>query len=217
MDSLERSDEQSVRHVKSRYSIFSHVYDVMEWPLERWAYRLWREQLWSEVPPGNILEAGAGTGKNIPYYRSDMHITAIDLTPAMFKHYKSRIALSDSKAEKIDTAIMDVQHLEYADDTFDAAVATFIFCSVPDPVKGLKELLRVVKPGGTLHLLEHMTAESPRVSKVMKRLDPSFHYLTGVHIARATVENVCKAGWEIVEVKSLVKSGIFKRITAEKR
>lgn len=208
---------QATNHVRSRYSLFSHIYDFMEWPIERWAYRNWRKQLWAGLPPGNILEIGAGTGKNIPYYRPDMKITAIDLTPAMLEWYKKR--LKTNPADDIHTVpvIMDAQDLTFEDDTFDAVVATFVFCSVPDPVRGLSEALRVTRPGGELHLLEHMAADSSGLRRFMRELDRPFHYLTGVHVARETVSNVQKSGWTIESIQVLNGSGIFKKIVARKK
>ncbi|WP_445664346.1 class I SAM-dependent methyltransferase [Fodinibius sp. AD559] len=111
---------------------------------------------------------------------------------------------------------MDVQQIEFPEDTFDAVVATFVFCSVPDPILGLKEALRVTKPGGKLHLLEHMRAENPMLGSLMGRLDSPIHYICGVHIARQTVLNVEEAGWNIEQVQDLTAKGIFKSIEATK-
>lgn len=210
-------DSKATRHVKNRYSLFSHVYDIMEWPIERWAYQNWRKQLWASLPAGDILEIGAGTGKNIPYYRPDLKITAIDLTPAMLDRYKKR--LNTNPAGDIHTVpvIMDAQDLTFEDDTFDAVVATFVFCSVPDPVRGLSEALRVTRPGGELHLLEHMAADSSGLRGFMRELDKPFHYLTGVHIARETVTNIQKSGWTVESIQVLNGSGIFKKIVARKK
>src|SRR5699024_12756762 len=99
---------------------------------------------------------------------------------------------------------------------FDEAVASLFFCSFPVPVRGLQEVLRVTKPGGRLHLLEHMRAEQPFMASLMKKLDAPIHYLSGVHIARQTVANVEQAGWNIEKVQDLTAKGIFKKIKATK-
>ncbi|HKI45370.1 MAG TPA: class I SAM-dependent methyltransferase [Balneolales bacterium] len=209
-------DRRATSHVRNRYSLFSHVYDIMEWPIERWAYQDWRKQLWAGLPSGDILEIGAGTGKNIPYYRSDMEIAAIDLTPAMLGRYEKRLKANPVEDIHAVPVIMDAQDLTFEDDTFDAVVATFVFCSVPDPVRGLSDALRVTRPGGELHLLEHMAADSSGLRGFMRELDRPFHYLTGVHIARETVANVQKSGWTIESIQVLNGSGIFKKIVARK-
>ena len=111
---------------------------------------------------------------------------------------------------------MDAQDTNFPNNQFDDVVATFVFCSVPDPVLGLREALRVTRPGGRLHLLEHMRAEWSPLASVMDRLDAPIHYLIGVHITRETVTNVEKAGWQIQKVQKLTKGGIVKKIEAIK-
>jgi phosphatidylethanolamine/phosphatidyl-N-methylethanolamine N-methyltransferase len=107
-----------------------------------------------------------------------------------------------------------VQHLGFANDSFDAAVATFVFCSVPDPVKGLSELRRVVKPGGTVYLLEHMRSPHETVGKIMDFLNPVTACLMGVHINRQTIENVEASGLKITSAHGIWAGGIYKRLTA---
>jgi ubiquinone/menaquinone biosynthesis C-methylase UbiE len=110
---------------------------------------------------------------------------------------------------------MDAQHLALADGTFDAAVSTFVFCSVPDPVVGLGELGRVVVPGGPITLLEHVRVNEPLIGMVMDLLDPVVVQLMGPHINRQTVENVRKAGLEVEQVKELTPGGLVKLIVAQ--
>ena len=106
--------------------------------------------------------------------------------------------------------------MDFPDDSFDEVVATFVFCSVPDPVLGLREALRVTRPGGRLRLLEHMRADWSALASLMDRLDAPIHYLLGVHIARQTIANVKKAGWDLESVQKLSRGGIVKKIIAVK-
>ncbi len=99
------------------------------------------------------LEVGVGTGKNLPYYPREVEITAIDFSPGMLKRARKKASTDDLRVALIE---MDVQQLDFPDNYFDTVFATFVFCSVPDPVAGLKELKRVCKPEGKLLLLEHM-------------------------------------------------------------
>jgi len=199
---------------QKRYNTISAIYDLMEWPVEQLWYKKWRQKLWTEIDGPRVLEIGVGTGKNIPYYSDNVKLTGIDLSPGMLKRAKK--LLPKYRQESVTLREMNAQQMDFPDETFDEVVATFVFCSVPDPVVGLKEALRVTKPGGKLHLLEHMQAEQPFWANVMERLDAPIHYLSGVHIARKTVANVEKAGWEIDRTKDLTVSGIFKRIDARK-
>ncbi|MEX0769728.1 MAG: class I SAM-dependent methyltransferase [Balneolaceae bacterium] len=127
----------------------------MEWPIEQLWYRKWRRQLWNHVNGPNVLEIGVGTGKNIPFYPDDIHITGIDLSAGMLKRVKKM--LENQKNNRVILREMDAQQIEFPDDTFDEILATFAFCSVPNPVLGLREAPRVTKPGGKLHLPRHPT------------------------------------------------------------
>jgi ubiquinone/menaquinone biosynthesis C-methylase UbiE len=110
---------------------------------------------------------------------------------------------------------MDAQQLDFAGDTFDAAVATFVFCSVPDALQGLRELGRVVRPHGQIFLLEHVRINEPEiVGKAMDFLDPVVVRLMGPHINRRTVENVRRAGLEVQRVESLAPLDLVKLIVA---
>lgn len=207
-------DPQQTRHTQKRYNATSVIYNIMEWPIEQWWYKQWREQLWERVDGPEVLEIGVGTGKNIPYYPENVQVTGIDLSPGMLNHAQK--LLSEKKTENATLREMDAQKMGFPDNRFDEVVATFAFCSVPDPVLGLKEALRVAKPGGKLYLLEHMLSRKAFISPIMKAFDPVIHYVMGVHIARETVQNVEAAGWEIQQVQDLAASGIFRMIEAKK-
>lgn len=206
--------QRGKQHTRSRYDLIAPLYNVMEWPLEQLLFKSWRKELWDQITGPNVLEIGVGTGKNIPYYPEDIEVTGIDLSPGMLKRAKQR--LTEKQEDQLTLKEMDAQQMDFSDDTFDDVVATFVFCSVPDPILGLKEALRVTKPGGKLHLLEHMKAEHPFLARIMETLDAPIHYISGVHIARQTVANVEKAGWNIEQVQDLTAKGVFKRIEATK-
>ena len=219
MDNQERTSqdtrhEAGTEHTRGRYDTIAPLYDLMEWPVEQWLYRSWRRELWKEIEGPEVLEIGVGTGKNIPYHPDDVHVTAIDLSPGMLKRAR-RVARSHPE-KNVTLREMDAQALDLPADTFDDVVATFVFCSVPNPVQGLRETLRVVRPGGRLHLLEHMRATTPWLARFMDVLDNPFHWLTGVHVARETVENVRDAGWALDEVSPLSRADVFRRIEARK-
>ncbi|PQJ36555.1 SAM-dependent methyltransferase [Salinibacter sp. 10B] len=209
-----RPDPAATAHTRHRYDLWASVYDWAEWPAEQLLFRKWREQLLAPVEGPEILELGVGTGKNVPYYPDDAQVTAIDLSPEMVARARRRTQQSPEKT--ITVREMDVQALDFAEGQFDEVVASMVFCSVPDPVLGLREAIRVTKPGGRLRLLEHMRATSPALGRLMDRLDAPVHWMGGMHIARQTVENVRRVGWEIEEETSLTHADIFRRIVARK-
>lgn len=185
---------------RARYNRIAPMYDTMEAFIERVAFGAWRQELWAAVPAGRVLEVGVGTGKNLLFYPPGAHVTAIDLSDRMLARARRRAV---ELGVQVDLRLMDAQHLEFPDAVFDAAVATFVFCSVPDPVAGLRELGRVVRPGGDIWLLEHMWVDKPFVGPLMELLNPLVVHVMGANINRRTVENVRRAGLKLVTVKEL--------------
>jgi phosphatidylethanolamine/phosphatidyl-N-methylethanolamine N-methyltransferase len=196
---------------QARYDRIAPVYDLMEWFVENSAFQEWRKDLWSRLPSGRILEVGVGTGKNMPYYPPDAQVTAIDLSERMLAQAQRK---ADELGLQVDLRHMDVQDLGFPQDTFAAAVATFVFCSVPIPVRGLREIARVVKPGGDIWLLEHVRINKPLIGLLMDFANPLAVRIMGANINRQTVQNVKRAGLQIIDVQDL-KGELVKLIHAK--
>jgi len=196
--------------IRRRYNRIAFLYDFLEAPMEYLRFAGWRKRLRTEIRGERALEVGVGTGKNLKYYTGDVHITAIDFSPHMF-------AKARQKAEKLNLQVdlqeMDVQNLDFADQSFDTVFATFVFCSVPDPVAGLKELRRVCKPEGRLLLLEHMRPENPVLGFIFDVLNPLIVRMMGANINRRTVSNIQRAGWQI-KIEDNLSADIVKWIVA---
>jgi len=188
-------DRRETELTRSRYDRIAPVYDLLESMMEL-RVRSWRRELWSLVRGDRILELGVGTGKNLRFHPCGKGITAIDISEKMLLRARRRAA---KLGARVRLEIADAQVLPFGDASFDEVVATFLFCSVPDPVQGLCEARRVLRPGGRLLLLEHVISELPVLRPLMRWLDPIPVHIWGAHIDRDTVENVRAAGFEDVE------------------
>ncbi len=201
------------RLTQARYDRIAPVYDAMEWAVERLAVGGWRSDLWARVPRGHILEVGVGTGENMPYYPAGATVTAIDASERMLARARRRARALH--ADWVDLRAMDAQHLAFADATFDAAVATFVFCSIRASVRALRELARVVRHGGDIWLLEHVRVSRPWVGRAMDSLHPVVVRAMDAKISRDTVSDVLDAGLQLLEVEvASVKGELVKRIRA---
>lgn len=200
---------QASETVRRRYNRSARFYDREQAMMERVAGRC-RRDLWSRVPGGEVLEVGVGTGANMPYYPARVQVTAIDIAENMLARAKVR---ATKLGVDLELRQMDVEHLDFTDGRFDYVVASFVFCSVPDPVAGLREARRVLKPDGVLLLLEHVRSENVVVGKLMDVLNPVVVRVAGANINRHTVDNVRAAEFAEVAASSRMR-GIVKLIEA---
>jgi len=205
-----REENKTTEAARKRYDRIAPVYDLMESLVERSRYGQWRKLLWDKVEGSKILEVGVGTGKNFPFYPPHAEVTAIDFSEKMLNR---AIEKAEKQKVKVNLRHMDVQSLEFGDNTFDTVVGTFVFCSVPDPIKGLKEIERVCKPGGKVLLLEHVLSANRLLATLMNLVNPLVVRTMGPNINRKTVVNVAKSGLNVEKVTDFAV-GIFKLIEA---
>lgn len=186
----------------SRYQRIAPYYDLLDFPFEHGRYRKLRPQLFAGLS-GRILDAGVGTGRNIPFYPLGAEIVGIDVSPAMLVRAEWRRRRSTAAVVFYE---MDVTRLGFPDNSFDAAVATFLFCVLPDElqVAALRELGRVVKTGGSIRLLEYVRPRGTVRRFVSRLWSPWISWAYGAGFDRRTEDHIRDAGLEIAETRFVV-------------
>jgi ubiquinone/menaquinone biosynthesis C-methylase UbiE len=186
----------------ARYQRIARFYDLLDLPFEYGRYRKIRPQLFAGLS-GLILDAGVGTGRNFPFYPADARVVGIDLSPEMLARAARR---RRSAAAEIDLIEMDVTRIDLPGHHFDAAVATFLFCVLPDElqVPALRELKRVTKPGGIIRLLEYTRPRGALRRAVTKLWEPWVHWAYGAGFDRRTEQHLPEAGLHLVQSRFVV-------------
>lgn len=195
----------------ARYQRIAPLYDLLDMPFERRRYQALRPLMFQNLG-GRLLDAGVGTGRNCAYYPPDAVVSGIDTSPAMLERAHHRCPALAAAGRLYQ---MDVTHLEFPAGSFDAAVATFLFCVLPDDlqVPALRELRRVVRPGGLIRLLEYVRPKGT-MRRMMSRLwQPWIAWAYGASFDRQTERHVPEAGLELVESRYVVDD-LVKLITA---
>jgi len=164
--------------------------------MEYLRFKNWRNHLMKMISGPSALEVGVGTGKNLPHYPLDVDVTAIDFSPKMLSYAKKFAFKLDFDVK---FHLMDVQQLQFPDKSFDTVFGTFVFCSVPDPLAGLRELRRVCKPDGKLLLLEHIRPHNYFMGLLFDAMNPIVVRIMGANINRRTIDNIQKVGWKITK------------------
>ena len=178
------------------YDRLASRYDRAIAPLERLMLARLRAETLALLPEASrVLEVGAGTGLNFPFYPEGSHGVASELSCEMLK-----VARGKKRPESVHLLQNSAERLPFPDATFDAAFATLVFCSVASPPEAFKELRRVVRPGGTIALLEHV-----RPKGIMGYIFDGLSLLTVAlfddHFNRRTADEASRAGFELLKVE----------------
>jgi len=183
---------------REKWDSASRLYDLMgAYGAERrWAPA--KRRLFSKMD-GKILFVAVGTGQDIACFPPGRDITGIDISPGMLSKAEARAAAYQGK---LTLRVMDVREMDFPNDCFDQVFTSCTFCSVPNPVKGLRALRRVLKPGGYLGMFEHTGSHIFPFNAMLNLMNPVARHL-GPEINRDTVANVRAAGFEIIRVTNI--------------
>jgi ubiquinone/menaquinone biosynthesis C-methylase UbiE len=184
-----------------RHPVFARVFVPFSRLMEKEAGEQ-RDELLAGLA-GRVVEIGAGNGMNFRHYPATVD-EVVALEPEAYLREKARSA---ALGAPVRVSVRDgvAEPLPLEDGSFDAAIASLVLCTVPDPGRALAELRRVLKPGGELRFLEHVRSESPRKARVQEWLDDSGVWPRlggGCHCSRDTVAAIEAAGFEVERVRS---------------
>ncbi len=195
----------------ARYQRVAPLYDLLDLPFEYGRYRALRRRMFEGLS-GAILDAGVGTGRNMPFYPAGATVVGIDLSPAMLARAARR---RERLGKEVELLEMDVLRTRFPDDSFDAVVASFLFCVLaPDrQAPALRELGRICKPGGQIRILEYAESQDPLRRFFMRLWAPWVRRVYGAAFDRDTERYLPEAGLETLETRFLYKD-IIKLIVA---
>ena len=156
---------------------------------------------------GETLEVAIGSGLNLPYYTDAVtRAVGLDLSPGMLAEARAR---ADDLGMEIELIEGDAEAIPFPVDTFDSVGISLALCTVPEPERALRELVRVCRPGGRVVLLEHVRAASPLISLPQRALSPLQERLIGCHLDRPTLDTARALGLEVEVVASRL-AGVFR-------
>lgn len=206
------SEGNETQRVRAIYERTASTYDRAIGLVERLLLAGGRQRLCGEAT-GDVLEIAVGTGRNIPYYSTDIRLTGIDISPAMLAFARERAAML---GRTVDLQIADAQALPFPDDAFDTVVSTLTLCTIPDERRAIIEAQRVLRPGGHLLLLEHVRSPILPVRLGQQLIEPLSIRLQADHLLREPHDAVATAGL-VIDRCERSKWGIIERLTAHKQ
>ena len=184
-----------------RERIFAMTYDRQIAATEKAGLRALREGLLAGVS-GDVLEIGSGTGANLSIYRPDLiSLTMTEPHPPMLRRLERKVGEYAPGAKVLRAPAED---LPFEDSTFDVAVSTLVLCGVDDQPRALRELRRVLRPGGQLLFIEHLRSDDPATARLQDRLNWLNRLVVCCNCNRPTLSSIREAGFTVTRVENTV-------------
>ncbi len=199
--------------LRKTYDRIAPIYDLLDGPYEK----LWKGRLRTEVfrgLSGAILDAGAGTGCNIPAYPQHAHVTAVDASEPMLMKARQR---AQRLGRRVEIRREDLSAMSFADESFDAVVATFVFMCIPEEAQlaALREIARVCRRGGEIRLVDYCMSEKPALRAGMRAMSPWLKFVFHGSYQSGVEKHVDAAGLVVVArnllVGDVVKMTVLRR------
>ncbi len=164
-------------------------------------------EMWIPYACGDVLEIGIGSGRNLPYYSAAVqHVYGVEPSIELQQIAREQVRKTHAKVEFLTRSAETL--LPLPDASIDTVVSTWTLCSIPKTVDALKEMKRVLKPGGSFIFLEHGRSPDPQVNAWQNRLTPIWSRFTGnCHLNRNIDELITGAGFKITELKTFYRPG----------
>jgi ubiquinone/menaquinone biosynthesis C-methylase UbiE len=182
--------------LRSRF--FALTYDRSIAKVEQAGLRDLRQELLAGAN-GRVLEVGGGTGANLPFYGPNVEsLTITEPEAPMLRRLERRVREQAPLAKVVQAAAED---LPFDDDTFDVAVSTLVLCGVDDQPRALRELRRVLRPGGRLIFIEHVRSDDPGLARWQDRMNGISRFVAGCECNRPTLDSIKAEGFEVTNVE----------------
>jgi SAM-dependent methyltransferase len=193
-----------------RGRLFAMTYDRQMAKVERAGLLGYRETVLAGAN-GRVLEIGGGTGANLPFYGTAVaSLTLTEPETPMLRRLQRKVRAQAPAATVLRAPAED---LPFDDGSFDVAVSTLVLCGVDDQPRALRELRRVLRPGGQLLFIEHVRSADPRRARSQDRMNRINRFLVGCDCNRPTLDSIGEAGFAITQVThtALPKAPTFVR------
>jgi len=193
---IPRRDEVTTMSLRRRF--FALTYDRQLKKVEKAGLAAHRRRLLADVS-GRVLEIGGGTGANIPFYGpAVVSLTVTEPEPPMLRRLEKR---AREHARAVTVLRAPAEDLPFDDDSFDAVVSTLVLCGVDDQPRALRELRRVLRPGGKLVFIEHVRSEDARLARLQDRMNGVNRFVVCCDCNRPTLTSITAAGFQVEQLE----------------